>query len=563
MMLLLALACLPKSAVTPTETPKPAYPVTVPIAAVNDWHGALYETPRKDDPTMATGGLPWLAGTLEAMRAQSPNLVLLDGGDVFQGSWPVNQSKGMGAVEAFNLLRVDAAAIGNHEFDYGGSPTHPLRGALMDAARTARFAWLTANVREGTAPWAPPGIRATTILERNGVRIGVIGLTTTDTPQTTLSKNVVDLQFADPVQAVKDTIPTLGKVDAIAVVGHLTGKCSPPGWAEPPGADCRPDGEIGRLLTELPRGTIDVLVMGHAHTLLANRIDDTFVLENRDRGQVIGRVDLVIGEAGVDADASRMYPPLSVTHPRSEPGCEGGAFRADPVTIGPYTVTPSADAVALVQRLEATSGNLCGEVGCVTSAMTRNREGESAVGNLVVDAMLAGYPGADFAIQNSGGLRNDIPAGTVRREGIQSVMPFENATMLVELSGEQVIQLFRLGSSGAHGVLQVSGAQYKFDPAKKGGSDVDGNGAVEAWETDRLCWVKVGGKNVDPKRTYKVVTSDFLYDGGDHLGPALTGRPVLERGATIRDAMYTWASRQTQCFDAVAGVRDRVIVGGC
>jgi 2',3'-cyclic-nucleotide 2'-phosphodiesterase (5'-nucleotidase family) len=75
--------------------------------------------------------------------------------------------------------------------------------------------------------------------------------------------------------------------------------------------------------------------------------------------------------------------------------------------------------------------------------------------------------------------------------------------------------------------------------------------------------VKVGGKNVDPKRTYKVVTSDFLYDGGDHLGPALTGRPVLERGATIRDAMYTWASRQTQCFDAVSGVRDRVIVGGC
>ena len=185
-----------------THRPKPAAePVVLPIAALNDWHGALYEQPV--DEGVVAGGLPWLVGTMESLRAEHPNLVVLDGGDVFQGDWPINASKGLGAVQAFSLIGVDAAAVGNHEFDYGGTDTHPLRGALMDAAARAPFAWLAANINEADGtPWAPEGITATTIIERNGVKLGVIGLSTMETPQTTLPANVADLQFTDPVAAV-------------------------------------------------------------------------------------------------------------------------------------------------------------------------------------------------------------------------------------------------------------------------------------------------------------------------------------------------------------------------
>ena len=240
------------------QTPSGTEPVHVTLLAINDFHGALYETPSLENADMAMGGLPWLVAAVESIRATDPDLVLLDGGDLFQGTWPVNATRGQGAVEAFNLLRVDAASVGNHEFDYGpgSSGSHPLRGALEEAAKNAKFGWLAANVYvrnpDNTEhPWNPPGIQPWKIVERKGVRIGVIGLSTVDTPQTTLSKHVADLHFRDPVETVRSLLPTLKRAGAqvIVVVGHLSGKCEPPGYFEVD-TSCRPSGEIGRLLTE-------------------------------------------------------------------------------------------------------------------------------------------------------------------------------------------------------------------------------------------------------------------------------------------------------------------------
>jgi 5'-nucleotidase len=552
--LILTLACKH----TPAPTPQP---VVLPIAALNDWHGGLYEEPVRGEEGRVAGGLPWLVGTMDALRAQHPDLVVLDGGDIFQGAWPVNASKGAGAVAAYGLLGVDAAAVGNHEFDYGGSPTHPLRGALMDAAAHAPFSWLTANITEADGtPWAPPGIAAAAIIERDGVRLGVIGLTTTETPQTTLPGNVADLRFTDPVQAIRDALPALQGVDAVAVVGHLTGSCSPPDLLTPePG--CRPDGEIGRILDELPPGTVDVMVLGHAHTLLSGRVDDTFLLESRDRGQLIGRLDLVIGPDGVDPDASILHPPIHTAHAPSEPGCEGGAFNNAPQVIGGMTVTPSTRALALVRSLEEQAGSLCDELGCVTQPLTRSRTASSAVGALAADAMLAAFPDADLALQNSGGLRSDIAAGTLRRADLQAVMPFDNRLLLVELTGDQLALLLRIGSSGAHGILQIAGGRYGLDPARTGGDDIDGDGAIADWEQDRLCFVEVGGQPVQPDRTYAVVTTDFLYAGGDHLGPALTGAPISQQGPLLREALFEHAAAQTACI--APDPTPRVILGAC
>lgn len=546
-----------------THRPQPATaPVVLPIAAINDWHGTLYEQPVRGAEGVVAGGLPWLVGTMEALRAEHPDLVLLDGGDVFQGSWPINASRGAGAVDAFALLGVDAAAVGNHEFDYGGTETHPLRGALMDAAARAPFAWLAANITEedGT-PWAPEGITATTIIDRGGVRLGVIGLSTMETPQTTLPGNVADLRFTDPVEAVKAALPSLHGVDAVAVVGHLTGACSPPSF-ETPEAACRPDGEIGRLLDELPPGTIDVMVLGHAHTLLANRVDDTFILESRSKGRMIGRLDLVIGPDGVDPDASILHPHLVLEHAPTEPGCDGGAYNNAPQVIAGRTISPSLKAIALVRHLEEKAGSLCDTLGCVEETMGRSRAAGSAVGRFATDAMLAAFEGADLALQNSGGLRADIPAGTLRREHLQQVMPFDNRLYLVELTGEELLLLMRIGSSGGHGILQIAGGRYGFDPDLTTGSDLSGDGLVEPWEQDRLCFVEVDGAPVDPTRTYRVVTTDFLYDGGDHLGPALSDKPILSRGELLREVLFDHTAGQPGCLSG-HGEAARVIVGAC
>lgn len=560
------LGCKP----APPATPSPASPVTLRVVAMNDFHGAIYESPERQDPSRALGGLPVLAGAVEALRAEDPDLVLLDGGDLFQGSWPVNASKGMGSVEALNLLRVDAAAIGNHEFDYGGiDGGHARRGALEAGARRARFEWLSANVtHEDGAPWRPDGVAPWTILERKGVKIGVIGLTTQDTPQTTLQKNVADLRFGDVVEAVRATLPELESRGAqvIAVVGHLTGSCAPKAYAEA-GEPCLPGGEIGQLLTELPPGTIDLLVLGHAHTLMAHRWGDTFLLENRAQGHMLGQVDLVVGPDGVDADASVLHAPWLLTHAAVDPGCEDRPYPLEPLDVGGRTITPSAEAVALMERLEASAGSLCDEVGCSQAPLGRDRQRESGVGDFVADAMLAAYPGADLAVQNSGGLRDDLPAGPIRRQHLQAVMPFENQLLLVSITGRQLSRLLQVGSSGAHGILQIAGGSYHFDPSATGGEDQNGDGTLEAWETDRLCSATVGDAPIDPDRTYQIVTTDFLYGGGDHLGPAFADASVVAQGPLLRDALITYVEGLGSCLGATHPLPDpgapRVRMGPC
>ncbi|MFT4976867.1 MAG: 5'-nucleotidase [Myxococcota bacterium] len=553
--------CGPRQMATPTE------PVTLHIAALNDWHGALYEQPVYNHPERAWGGLGWLVGTMDVLRGEHPDLIVLDGGDVFQGAWAVNATAGAGAVAAYNLLGVDAVAVGNHEFDYGGTALHPTRGALMEAAAAADFSWLAANItRADGKPWMTDGISRHTVIERGGIKLGVIGLATTETPETTLSRNVADLTFTDPVAAVRDVLPDLkaAGVHAIAVVGHLTGSCATPGYLIPPSDDCRPEGEIGRLLDELPPGTIDIIVAGHAHTLLNQRIDDTFVIESRDRGKLIGQLDLVITPDGVDADASRLLPHVQVLHDAVDPGCGEGTYDRSPQQVSGRMVSPSAAALDLVARLEAEAGSLCDDLGCARAPMGRDYSAESAAGDFVADAMLEAFEGADLAIQNPGGLRADLPAGTLRREHIHQLMPFDNALYLLEMDGAQLTRLFEIGTSGAHGVLQVSiGTRYRFDPDATTERDLDGDGEAAEWEVDRLCELSIAGAPVDPTARYRVVTTDFLYNGGDHLGPGFADAVLLERGPLLRDALYEAATSPADvCLD-VARPGSRISAGSC
>ena len=186
----------------------------------------------------------------------------------------------------------------------------------------------------------------------------------------------------------------------------------------------------------------------------------------------------------------------------------------------------------------------------------------------MADAMLAHYPDAHVAIQNSGGVRADLPAGVVRREDLQAMMPFDNRLYKVQIRGDKLVELFRLGSSGAHGILQIAGGTYQFDPEKTGGSDLDGDGEVGDWETDRLCGVTVGGEPVDPDTTYTLITTDFLYDGGDHLGHAFEGATLVEEGPLLREVLYdAVSSLEGTCLGADGPLVDpespRVIQAAC
>lgn len=529
------------------------HPVALRVVALNDFHGALYETPLRDDPTRAHGGLPLLVGAVEALRAEDPDLLVLDGGDLFQGSWPVNRSFGRASVDAFGLLGVDAAAVGNHEFDYGiadGDGGDTLAGIRKRAA-DAPFAWLSANIHTADGqPWAPPGIAPWVLVRRTGLRIGVIGLTTQDTPQTTTGSHVASLRFTDVVDAAAAALVEVQrrKADVVVIVGHLTGSCDAKGFVEAM-PTCKPGGEIGRLLDGLPSAAVDLIVSGHAHTFLSTRVGETFVVENRDKGRVLGIVDLVVGRDGVDADASKLSH-WELLHDRVEPGCEGGEWPTGALDVGGRSVVPSAEALALIRRYEAEAGSLCDPVGCASKALGRSREAESGVGDLVADAMRAAFPDTDVAVTNSGGLRDDLRAGTVRREHLQQIMPFDNRLVQVAMTGAQLRLLMRLGTSGGHGILQVSGLSLTMDPAASHGADLDADGAVADWERDRLCDLEVNGEPVRDSTVYDVVTTDFLANGGDHMALAFGGVERQE-GPLLRDWLFQWVDDLPGCIGDV------------
>ena len=529
--------------------------VVIPIATLNDFHGALYEIPQRDDPTQALGGLPWVAGAVDTLRAEHPDLVLLDAGDSFQGSWPVNATQGMGSVRAFNLLGVDVTTVGNHDFDYGAvEGSDNLRGALHRAVEASDYTWVAANI-EGDG-WTD-AIPRWTLVERDGVKIGVVGVITQSTPQVTLKANVEDLRFTDPAAAVVEVLPELraAGAQAVVVLAHLEGACDPvPEFAEAL-PDCLPDAELGEFLQALPEGAVDLVIAGHSHTLLAGEAYGVPIVEARAKGMMLGQVDLVV--TGDDVEV-RVHEPWVLSHAAVDPGCEDRPFPRDPLEVGGREVTPNAEAIALVDALEEEAGSLCDRVGCTAEALTRSgdEDVESAVGDLMADAMLAASGGADLAVANAGGLRADVPAGELRGEHLQAVMPFDNRLMAVELTGQELHELLRIGSSGAHGLLQIAGGRYAFDPEATGGDDLDGDGEVAGWEVDRLCRVEVGGEELDLEGTYRVVVTDFLYAGGDHLGPALTGRPVVWEGGLARDALLQWVASQEECIGTIPLVNE-------
>ena len=504
------------------------------ILATNDFHGAFHEEVLADGT--AIGGVAALTDTIEGLRSEvgADRTLLVDGGDLFQGTPLVNATQGLASVELFNRLGYAAVAVGNHEFDYRGPPGD-LQGPLKAAAAVASFPFLTGNTFVaapgdlGRPAFVAPGIQRTAIVERGGVTIGLMGLTTATTRTTTHPKNVAGLVFEE-VSAVARELSTelrAAGAEVVIALAHVTGSCTEqraPGVPDPPHC-VLVDSEL-KQLTSLPPGTLDVIVAGHQNQWIHHRYGETFVLEQGWNGRAVGRLDVVVGPAGVDVERSRVHVPIETTHPPREPACgelgpKGGSA---PSSYGPVDEW-------LAGREAGLSLGRCDRVGCLIRAADRSRTGQSAAGTLVTAAMLGAWD-ADVAVQNGGGLRTDLPGGPVYAPDLFRFLPFENAVVRMELSGARLRQLLVLGTNGKSEPLQVAGMSYGWDPERTG---------------DRICWVRVGDQPLDVEGTYRVLMNDYMAAGGVPLDGIETF-PV-EEGPRLRDVVGAALRSAPACLD--------------
>ncbi len=464
-----AYAAMQRGAFAPTRSPVTgpaprvrALPRRVRIIATNDFHGTLES--RVDARGVRRGGAAAVASVIEQARRECAEcaVLLLDGGDMFQGTPASNLVFGRSVVRIYDALGYTAAALGNHEFDWG-------QDTLRARMREARYAILGANVQYADGrdvPW----IRNDTLVEVNGVRVGIVGVATVETPRVTLAANVSDLRFVDPVPIVVQRAQALRARGAhlVAVVAHAGAFCDDEG-------DDRCTGEIVDLATGVT-GAVDVIVSGHTHSLVRTVDPGVPIVQARSNGRAVGVIDLVPGEV----------PVVSVRDVLTD------------------SIVPSARIDSLARAaLAAVASRVSARVAEIPAHLQRSGE-QYPLGHLIADAQRwAGK--ADVAVTNNGGIRADLPAGTATYGRIFEVQPFANTLYRYTLRGRALrVYLEKLLGGRTPPRVHVSGVTLSYDPQRPAGQRI-----VSARLAD--------GREIADDAQYTLVMNNFMASGGDGL----------------------------------------------
>lgn len=250
-------------------------PVNITILGTSDLHGTFVPWDYATDTANMAGSLSQIATQVHKVRAQQPNVILVDAGDTIQGNFveTFKNDKTSPMILGFNALNYDVWVLGNHEFDFGLNVLSTSLDQFKGTALAGNIFW------ESGKPYLP----AYKIVERQGVKIGIIGM---DTPMTAEfakgTDRVKGLNFTDPVGAVKTVIQQIhGNVDAIVLVAHM----GIDNENQRPGTGV---GDIARANPELA-----AIVAGHMHVKVDKEVINGVIVTEPDRyGRALSRIDL-------------------------------------------------------------------------------------------------------------------------------------------------------------------------------------------------------------------------------------------------------------------------------
>jgi 5'-nucleotidase/UDP-sugar diphosphatase len=500
---------------------------TLRIIHTNDHHARIEPVFSGNNPVH--GGVSRRKTLIDAIRREGGNQLLLDAGDVFQGTLYFNQYRGLADLEFYNALKYDAMAIGNHEFDIG-------QGPLVDFARGATFPLLSANIQVDRSSPLAGLIKPWVVIWVGGQPIGIIGVTTEDTP--VLSNPGPGVRFTNYIEAVRLGVASLRRdgVNKIIALTHV---------------GIQADRELARRVDGL-----SVIIGGHSHTPMGPMVNPP--VPDRPYPEVI---------------ASPSGKPVIVAH-----DWEWGRWLGD-LTIGfdangdvtrvvagrPTEVRPAIDPDGgFENRIRTFRGPLdqlratpVGETRvALNGARADVRSKETNLGNLIADSMLAktAPAGAQLAIMNGGGIRTGIPEGRITLGQVLEVMPFGNTLVLLTLTGAQVKEALENGVSqveqSAGRFPQVGGMRYSWDPSAPAGSRITGIQVSDG---------RGGFTPIDPNASYRVVVNNFIAGGGDGYSVLQRGTNKVDTGFLDADVLVEYLQARSPVNPQVEG---RIVQGG-
>lgn len=353
-----------------------------------DEHGWMNDNEKAD----GAAGMMALWKKNENFTLEADSFLVISGGDMWTGSSVSTWFKGRSMAEVMNTMGYDLAALGNHEFDF-------TLDTLIVRAQESEFPFLAANVVKSDNT-IPCYVKPYTIIEANGVNIGVIGLANIETPNTASADAIVGLQFTDYGEAVKKYYPIVKKegADVVIVVGHI----------------CKEEMEELAPLAE--KLNIPLITGGHCHNAVLEEKNNVVLIETTPYLTSYIRVALEYDEATKQSTILSYSEVNNIAKDRDEQIAE------------------------LVKKWEDLANkNLNIVLGYTEKGIQRETP---QMDKLTTYSWLEMFEDADVAIQNCGGIRQDIDAGVITKGTILGLMPFNNKITKITLTGEQLQSFF-------------------------------------------------------------------------------------------------------------------------
>ncbi len=514
----------------------------------NDMHGHIAPEPAKfmnpEHPPPLGGGAS-AAGYIKEVRARAAaageEVLLMDVGDMFQGTPIGNKTRGTAVIEYYNAIGYRFAVPGNHDFDMGRENNERL-------ARLSQFPWICANLYEKSTGTYVDWVQPTLMLDYQGIKIGVVGIITPGTAKMSFPDNIEGLEFLDMAETIpvhRDELREQG-ADLILLAIHEGLPYDPKkGWKKIAGENDGNEADdmqgsrgsnysaggmnLMKLVNVVPG--IDIAVGGHTHRGYhepwIDPMHHTMCFESFGNGSSIGHAILLI-----DRQTKTL---LGYDKPHAQ-----GTL----ITLFEDELWPDAEITELIRpHHEAAEAEMNRVIGRAAISMGRGGAGANLVANLVTDAMVE-YFDADFSFQNGGGLRADIAGGDLTTRDIFSVLPFGNELDVVQMDGRMVRWIIERRVAGRSSGIHTGGAKIVVDMSRP--------------DYDRVCLLELGGEPWDPDRIYKVVVTNFLMEGNSRLDflTTIPADKITPSGVTTAEAVEHYIQRHNP---ARARIDDRWI----
>ncbi|MEA2086737.1 MAG: 5'-nucleotidase C-terminal domain-containing protein [Candidatus Caldatribacteriota bacterium] len=451
------------------------------ILSINDFHGALA-------PAGKNVGAVKLVDALKTEKAKNPEgTIIVSGGDNYQGSAMSNLMYGEPVSAVFKEMGIELSAVGNHEFDWGVD-------RISKWAEDGGFTFICTNIYDirtnEPVDWAEPFA----IIEKEGVKVGFIGLATPETAYKTLKANVVNYEFRDPVEIITEWVPKVKDAGADIIIalthlgsfqdkeGNITGEAA---------ALCAVDG-------------VDAVISAHTHQRVCGLVNGKPLVQAYKYGRSFSKLTFIFDENNKLVSAE---PFLDNLYKR------------------PDTLKDDANTLIVYEKYDEELRPVLGKVlGKTTVDLDHDRwAGPSLLGEWTCEIM-KDKVGVQIAMTNGGGLRCPVPAGEITAGKLYEVMPFDNYLYTMKLSGADVKANIEHGIMNEDiGWIQISGVRVTYNSKAEAGNRI-------------TSMVLEDGTPIEMDKYYTVVTNDFMFTGGDKYD-FKNSKDGLNTFIPVRDAM--------------------------